>query len=79
VCKATTSGPKAGELGQEDAWGKRDFNEENEKGEEGNELAWETAAGSRDERIQPTTGKSKRERCVGKGGLVQGPETQLAG
>lgn len=47
MCKAPTSGPKADESGQEDAWGKIDFNEEM-KEEEGNAVAWKTAAGSRD-------------------------------
>lgn len=77
--KAPTSGPKADESGQEDAWGKIDFNEEKKEEEEGNAVAWKAAAGSRDERIQPATGKSKRERCVGKRCFVQYPETQLTG
>lgn len=79
MCKAQTSGPKADESGQEDAWGKIDFNEEMKEEEGGNAVAWKTAVSSRDERIQPTTGKSKRERCVGKRWFVQYPETQLTG
>lgn len=63
MCKAP-SGPKVAKTGQENAWRKIDFNEEMKKKEEGNAVTWKTAAGSRDEKIQPTTGKSKRERCV---------------
>lgn len=65
VCKAP-SGPKVAKTGPEDAWGKRNFNEEMRKKEEGNAVTWKSAAGSRDERIQPTTGKNKRQRCVEK-------------
>lgn len=47
--------------------------------EEGNVIAWKTAAGSRDERIQPTTRRSKRKRGVGKRWFVQDLETQPTG
>lgn len=77
MCEAPTSHPKADKSGQEDAWGKIDFNEEMKEEEEGNVVTWKTAAGDRDERIQPTTGKNKREKCVGKRCFVQDPETQL--
>lgn len=67
--------------GQEDAWGKIEFNEGMKEEEEGNAVAWKTAACSRDERIkqQRKTGKSNWEKCVGKRWFVQDLETQLTG
>lgn len=75
MCEAPTSSPKADESGQEDAQGKINFNEEMEEEEEGNVVAWKIAAGSRGGRLWPTTGRSKRERCVGKRRFVQDLET----
>lgn len=77
--KAPTSRSKVNESGQEDAQGKTDFHEEMEQEEEGNVVAWKTAAGSRDGRIRPITGRSKRERCVGKRWFVQDLATLLTG
>lgn len=65
MCKSP-SGPKVAKTGPEDAWEKIDFNEEIRKKEERNAVTWKSAAGGRDERIQSTTGRSKRERCVRK-------------